>query len=109
MKTSPLSKTFIYGLLGIGSILMLLPFVWMISTSLKSGNEVMMMPPVWIPETFRFDNYVEAFKKSPFATYFLNSVIVMVFSTLGEVITTILAAYAFSKLNFWGRMFSLLY
>ena len=54
MKTSPLSKTFIYVMLGIGSILMLLPFVWMISTSLKSGNEVMMMPPVWIPETFRF-------------------------------------------------------
>ncbi|MCG7344709.1 carbohydrate ABC transporter permease [Sporosarcina sp. ACRSL] len=110
MKTSPLSKTFIYGLLGIGSILMLLPFVWMISTSLKSGNEVMMMPPIWIPETFRFDNYVEAFKKAPFATYFLNSVIVMVLSTLGEVITTILAAYAFSKLNFWGKdvLFALL-
>ena len=68
MKTSPLSKTFIYVMLGIGSILMLLPFVWMISTSLKSGNEVMMMPPIWIPETFRFSNYLEAFDKAPFAT-----------------------------------------
>lgn len=105
MKMHPFSKTIVYLLLGFGSALMLLPFLWMISTSLKSGHEVMMMPPIWIPETLQFNNYVEAFRKAPFATYFMNSVIVMVLSTVGELITTILAAYAFSRMQFFGKDF----
>ncbi|KAB8129537.1 carbohydrate ABC transporter permease [Gracilibacillus oryzae] len=82
---------------------MLLPFVWMISTSLKAPNEVMAMPPVWVPSEWKFENFTEALKVAPFDRYFINSVIVTIVSTIGELITTILAAYAFSRIQFFGR------
>lgn len=103
MTKEALSKTTIYILLSVGSILMLLPFVWMISTSFKAPNEVMAMPPVWIPSEINWNNFTEALKVAPFDRYFLNSVIVTVLSTVGELITTILAAYAFSRIQFFGK------
>ncbi|MCM3766804.1 carbohydrate ABC transporter permease [Neobacillus niacini] len=103
MQKEALSKGFIYLLLILGSILMLLPFVWMISTSLKLPNEVMIMPPKWIPSDIQWSNYIEAWFSAPFAIYSVNSVIVLISSTIGELITTILAAYAFSRINFYGR------
>ncbi|MDY0323631.1 MAG: carbohydrate ABC transporter permease [Candidatus Carbobacillus sp.] len=105
-----LSKGTIYLLLSLGGILMLLPFAWMISTSLKPANQVMVMPPIWIPHPIQWSNYAEAMRVAPLGRYFLNSVIVTVLSTLGELITTILAAYAFSRLQFYGRdiLFSIL-
>lgn len=107
---SPLTKTFIYTFLIVGSLLMLLPFVWMLLTSIKPSYEVRVMPPVWIPSEFRFENYAIAFEVAPFGRYFINSIIVTVLSTLGELMTTILAAYAFSKVSFFGRdiLFALL-
>ena len=98
-----LSKGTIYTLLTIGAVLMLLPFLWMISTSLKASYEVTAMPPVWIPAEIRWDNYTEAIRIAPFDRFFINSVIIAVLGTIGELITTILAAYAFSRLQFWGK------
>nr|WP_318540041.1 carbohydrate ABC transporter permease [Terribacillus saccharophilus] len=103
MRKEALSKGTIYVLLSLGAILMLLPFVWMISTSLKAPNEVMAMPPVWIPSEWQFGNYSEASESAPFGTYFFNSIIVTVLTTIGELLTTILAAYAFSRINFYGK------
>ncbi|TYR73442.1 carbohydrate ABC transporter permease [Rossellomorea vietnamensis] len=103
MQRDALSKTFIYFTLILGSLLMLLPFIWMISTSLKSSGEVMTMPPVWIPGEFKWENYAAAWAMAPFAQYTVNSIIVTVLTTIGELITTILAAYAFSRINFYGR------
>ncbi|MGD6969315.1 carbohydrate ABC transporter permease [Rossellomorea vietnamensis] len=103
MQTDALSKTFIYILLIMGSLLMLLPFIWMISTSLKSPGEVMTMPPVWIPGDFKWENYAAAWEMAPFGRYTVNSLIVTILTTIGELITTILAAYAFSRINFYGR------
>ena len=103
MQKGALSKSTIYLLLSIGSILMLLPFVWMISSSLKTSNEVMTMPPVWIPSEFQWGNYIKAMEVAPFGRYFVNSVIVTLLSTIGELLTTILAAYAFSRINFYGK------
>lgn len=107
---SGFTKGFTYLLLSLGAMLMLLPFIWMLLTSIKPSYEVMKMPPVWIPSEFKWDNYIEAFEKAPFATYLFNSIVVTVLSTLGELITTILAAYAFSKLKFFGKdiLFSVL-
>ncbi|GAB2556615.1 carbohydrate ABC transporter permease [Gracilibacillus alcaliphilus] len=103
MIKSALTKTTIYFLLSVGAILMLLPFVWMLSTSLKAPNEVMTMPPVWIPSELNWSNFTEALSVAPFDTYFMNSVVVTVLSTIGELITTILAAYAFARINFYGK------
>lgn len=105
-----IKKSLIYIVLILGAATMLIPFIWMLSTSLKTPGETVAMPPVWIPDSLRFGNYAEAFAAAPFGRYFLNSVFVTVLSTLGELITTILAAFAFAKIEFYGKniLFTLL-
>jgi multiple sugar transport system permease protein len=82
----------------------------MVSTSLKASNEVLIMPPKWIPDKLMWENYKVALSSAPFKRYFINSVFVTTMITMGELITTILAAYAFSKIEFKGReiLFSIL-
>lgn len=98
-----LSKSLIYILLSIGALFILVPFIWMLSTSLKPSNEVLIMPPKFIPSELMWENYRLALEAAPFKRYFINSIIVTVSVTIGELITTILAAFAFSKLEFRGR------
>lgn len=98
-----ISKFFIYFILIIGGLFILIPFLWMLSTSLKPSNEVLIMPPKFIPSKIMWENYKIAFQSAPFKRYFINSLIVTISVTIGELITTILAAYSFSKLNFKGR------
>lgn len=93
----------IYAILTVGALTMLLPFFWMISTSIKTPGQAVAMPPVWIPDVFQFSNYDKALSMAPFGRYFLNSVFVTLVSTTGELITTILAAFAFSRLEFYGK------
>ena len=93
----------IYLILFIGGLLMIIPFYWMIMTSLKSTGETALIPPTWIPQNWLWSNYQRAWEAAPFGRYFLNSVLVTVSSTAGELFTSILAAYAFSKLKFWGK------
>ncbi|PTQ51724.1 MAG: N-Acetyl-D-glucosamine ABC transport system, permease protein 2 [Brockia lithotrophica] len=110
MVRDALSKGTIYLLLSLGGVLMLLPFLWMLSTSLKAPNQVAVLPPAWVPVPPHWENYAEALRMAPFGRYFVNSVIVTTLSTIGELLTTILAAYAFARIRFWGRevLFSLL-
>lgn len=105
-----LRKTPVYLFLILGSILMIFPFIWMILTSFKTHAEAIMFPPKFWPASFSFVNYREAFSMAPFGKYFINSVIVMVLSVLTTTSTTILAAFAFSKMKFPGRsiIFSIL-
>jgi multiple sugar transport system permease protein len=85
------------------AILMLMPFVWMLSTSLKSAGAVFEYPPSFIPDPFRWDNYTRLFEVLPFARFFLNSVIVAGSVTILAVATSAMAAYAFARLHFPGR------
>ncbi|EFR30477.1 carbohydrate ABC transporter permease [Eremococcus coleocola] len=93
----------LYTFLILGGFLMILPFYWMVATSLKSGGEAIQVPPTWLPSQWLWSNYQRALEAAPFFRYFLNSVLVTVLSTVGELFTSILAAYAFSKLKFWGK------
>lgn len=93
----------IYVLLTVGALTMLLPFFWMISTSLKTPGEAVAMPPVWISKNLQINNFISALKAAPFGRYFMNSVIVTIASVAGELVTTILAAYAFARLEFYGK------
>lgn len=90
-------------LLTIGAFSMILPFFWMVSTSIKTTGETLAIPPVWLPENWQWSNYEKALTMAPFEQYFINSVIITLSSTIGEVITSILAAFAFSKLQFFGK------
>ena len=93
----------IFALLCLGTLLFLFPFFWMISTSLRASDEVFLYPPNLIPKTFVWQNYLAIWHKAPFGTYFINSIIVTGCITLGEILTSTLAAYAFSKIEFPGR------
>lgn len=101
--TQRLAKFITYTILILGAAFILLPFVWMISTSVKPDNEVLKMPPQWIPTVIQWKNYVDAFKAVPFFTYLKNSIVVTVAITSCELITTILAAFAFAQLEFKGK------
>lgn len=103
MTKNILKKSLIYIILVLGCIITLLPFLWMISTSLKPFNEIFLMPPKWIPSKIMWKNYGEVQSKIPLLKYFFNSVFITLGITLGTLITTILAAFAFSKVRFWGR------
>lgn len=103
-------KVLIYGALLLGVCLMALPFFWMLMTSLKTSAEVIQMPPALVPKHFNWQNYTEALKAAPFRRYFLNSSIVAIGVTIGELITTILASFAFARYEFKGKniLFSIL-
>ena len=91
-------------LLIFASILVLLPFLWMLSTSLQPDlQSVYQIPPKWIPEPPTWQNFITAWNSAPFDIYLKNSIIVALSATLLQLINAGLSAYAFSWLNFPGR------
>lgn len=84
-------------------ISMIIPFIWTLSSSFKYTNEIFEYPIKWIPEVFRWSNYVEVWSKIPFLQYFLNTLKISVIVTFIQVITCSLAAYSFSKMHYKGR------
>lgn len=87
------------------AILILIPFYWMILTSLKSMDEVLKNPPTVVLgfKDMVFKNYSNALDAAPYLRYMLNTVIVATISTIGTIFTTIFASFAFARLNFKGR------
>jgi ABC-type glycerol-3-phosphate transport system permease component len=63
-----------HAILIITAIIVGLPFFWMISTAFKNSTEVYQFPPIWIPETLNFDNFVTAWQSAPFGRFYLNSI-----------------------------------
>lgn len=98
-----LSKVFSYLLLVLGSIVILVPFAWMISTSLKKKADVYVFPPQWIPSPPQWHNYKEAFTTFPFAHYTWNSIIIVVLVMAGTLFSCSFSAYGFSRLQAPGR------
>lgn len=96
-------KILIHGVLILGSIAMIFPFLWMVLTSLKTFSEAIKIPVTFIPENFQWDNYVKAWNTLPFATLFYNTIIMMLFRILFAIIFSSMAGYAFAKLNFPGK------
>lgn len=98
-----LKMMFVYLLLLAGGIIVSIPFVWMVSTSLKELGQVFLFPPVWIPNPIVWSNYQEALTAVPFARYFWNTVVVAGTSVVGLMLASSLAAYSFSRLRWKGR------
>jgi multiple sugar transport system permease protein len=98
-----LRKILLVGVLSVLALSMLLPFLWMLSTSLMNDLEVYQFPPKFIPSVVRWSNYVEAMSLQPFGRYFLNSLIVAGVSVLGQLTFCSMAAYAFARLRFPAR------
>ena len=109
-RQQTISKILGFIIVGGGGLIMLMPFIWLVSSSFKSAAKIYVFPPQLIPDPFRWQNYVEVFTAVPVLTYARNTLTITVFSTIGTVLSSILAGYAFARLRFKGRdfVFSLL-
>ncbi|MEW5816686.1 MAG: carbohydrate ABC transporter permease, partial [Spirochaetota bacterium] len=92
-----------YFLASILAFFILIPFFWMISTSLKEYGALMTIPIQWIPEQISFQSYAQVFTIFPFARAIFNSAFVSVLSTTITLLSASMAAYVFSKISFKGR------
>ena len=90
-----------YGLLILGLVISISPFIWMISTSLMTLGEAQGIR--WIPTELHFENYVNAWREAEFSEYFFNSVQITLITLVGQVTLSTLAAYAFARIEFPGR------
>lgn len=100
-----IQRILIYGLLLAGSIVFILPFLWMVSTSLKPSQEVFTFPPNLIPSRIVWQNYIDGWTILPFGTFLTNSLIVTTANVLGNLISCSLVAFGFARLRARGREF----
>jgi ABC-type glycerol-3-phosphate transport system permease component len=98
-----LIRTLAYLLLTAGAAVIMIPFFWMISTSLKKQWDVYQFPPVWIPIPAQWTNYKQALTTYPFGRYLLNTLTIVASVNLGTLLSCSLAAYGFSRLRAPGR------
>ncbi|HEV2530047.1 MAG TPA: carbohydrate ABC transporter permease [Thermomicrobiales bacterium] len=96
-------RVVVYLLLAIGGAIILIPFFWMLSTSLKSDASLIAYPPQWIPNPVVPGNYPEAWTSLPFDRWLLNTVFTTVLAMIAEIFTAALVAYGFARFRFPGR------
>ena len=94
-------RIILYTILIVGGFLAIIPFFWMVSTSLMTLGETINRQ--WVPGTPQWINYVEAWNEAQFSKYFMNSVIITITTLAGLLFTSILAGYAFGRIKFFGR------
>jgi multiple sugar transport system permease protein len=92
-----------HGVLGVIGVFFVLPLFWMLSTALKTDQEVLAYPPIWIPRVWMWSNFPQAFVFVPFVVYVRNSAVVSTLSVIGTLVSCTLPAYAFSRLAWKGR------
>lgn len=96
-------KTTVYALLAVGSVIMLLPFAWMLLTSFKTYAETLVQPIQWLPSGLNMENYREVLERLNFGRYYLNTIFVTVAVTAFQILFCSMAAYGFGRLRFPGR------
>ena len=103
MRNSLAKRTAGYLALLAISLVFLLPFVWMIRSALMSLSQIFVMPPVWIPNPIKWDNFSRALTVLPFSKFFVNTLIIVVLSMIGTVVSSTIAAFGFSRIEWKGR------
>ena len=96
-------KVILYAILIVGAILVTIPFIWLVSSSLKPQAQLVAFPPIWIPKPILWENYPKALTALPFGRFILNTVIIATGSTLGSLVSSSLGAFAFSRLRWRFR------
>ena len=88
-----------------GSIVFLLPFLWMVSTSLKGDSSVFVFPPQWIPKEFLWSNFKDAWTTLPFTQFLINTCTITLGAIIGAALSSTLVAYGFARIPFAGNRF----
>lgn len=98
-----ITRTVIYLILVGGALTMVVPFIWMISTALKTNLEVFTFPPTFIPEVPQWNNFTDIFEIVPYGRWFFNSIFITLVQTALYLFVASLAAFVFARLHFPGR------
>lgn len=109
-RAERVQKTFAYLLLFVGVAVFILPFLWMLSTALKPNADVLAYPPDFIPSSFEWHNFTDAWNALPFNRFLVNTIIITAAAVAGNLVSCVLPAYAFARLRAPGRsaMFALM-
>lgn len=103
MRTSKLAKAAGYTALILISIMFIVPFIWLVRSSLMDLSQIFTMPPEWIPKPFHWDNFHKALTVLPFDVFFKNTIIIVFGVLIGTVATSSIAAFGFSRIRWKGR------
>ena len=97
------SRFILYALVCAGAVTYAMPFVWMLSTAVKPGYQVYLVPPVWLPERYDWSNFWVPWNNLPFAQFYANTAIVTFFTVAGTLVSSSMVAFAFARMRFRGR------
>ena len=98
-----LGQAIVYALIGAGALLMLVPLLWLLSSSFKDTGKIFLYPPQWIPDPWRVENYGAVFERIPFVRFYLNTILVTALAMVGQIFSASLVAFGFARLRFPGR------
>ena len=93
----------VYVILILLALFSLFPFFWLIRSSFMSSMEIFAMPMQWLPKRLRFENYKEALTALPFASYFKNTIFIVIMNMIGCILSSSFIAFGFSRIRFRGR------
>ena len=102
-SSAVLRRVLLYIVLILIAVIMVVPFLWMLSTSLKTQYDAVKIPPVWIPDPPQWENYVKLFTEQPMFQFMLNTIKIVFFVGLGQLFFSSIAAYSFARISFKGR------
>ena len=98
-------QTYVYILLLLAAAWALVPIIWMVLSSIKTMEDMFRVPMHWLPKPLYFQAYPDAWAQRDFARYFLNSAIIAISITVGNIVICSMAGYALAKFRFWARQF----
>jgi len=98
-------QTYVYILLLLAAACALVPIIWLVLSSFKTMEDMFRVPMHWLPKPFYFQAYPNAWAQRDFARYFLNSAIIAISITVGNIVICSMAGYALAKFRFWARQF----
>jgi multiple sugar transport system permease protein len=104
-KSDSVTRLIVFIMLLIGAIIMITPFAFLISSSLKVETQVFEYPVRWIPDPVRWMNYVDALTQKPFFHYFRNTMFIAIFNQVAILLAASLCGYGFARIDFPGRNF----
>ena len=98
-------RVFIWVLLLAGSVVMIMPFLWLLTSAFTPEMDIFRFPPKWIPNPWRPQNFSDALTYKPFNIYITNTLIIVALNMLAVIVTSSMCAYGFARIKFWGRDF----
>ena len=102
-KGDQMKRVGVWVMLLFGASLFSIPFLWTVSTALKTNQQVFAVPPEWIPNPPQWNNFQRAWTELPFPTFVANTIIITIISVIGQVFSASLVAYGFARFKFQGR------